>query len=197
MNSPFASTDYWAPRIRSDLASFADPGSTVDLHSNGRSIQAAWEMRGGTRNDTFRVDRQGGAYKLKGRTKEPYRQFLAGPEMADLRRVATMIQRGSPKEIFVPTRARREGDAEKDAILLLQELVEDEGSLDATRLIMVTGEAGGGKTRVLRELVRQQARAYLVAEADALFFQHDLLGGFGNPFRMSSFAAPTWWTHAS
>ena len=169
MNSSFASTSYWAPRIQSDLASFADPGSTVDLQSNGRDIQAVWEMRGGTRSDTFRVDRQGGAYKLKGRTKEPYRQFLAGPEMADLRTVATMIQRGSPREIFVRTRARREGGAEKDAISLLQELVADEGHLDATRLIMVTGEAGGGKTRVLRELVRQQARAYLAAEADALF----------------------------
>ena len=169
MTSSFASPSYWAPRIRSDLASFADPGSTVDLQSSGRDIQAVWEMRGGTRSDTFRVDRQGSAYKLKGRTKEPYRQFLAGPEMADLRTVATMIQRGSPKELFVPTRARREGDTEKDAIPLLQELVADEGSLDATRLIMVTGEAGGGKTRVLRELVRQQARAYLAAEADALF----------------------------
>lgn len=169
MNSSFASISYWAPRIQSDLASFADPGSTVDLQSNGRDIQAVWEMRGGARSDTFRVDRQGAAYKLKGRTKEPYRQFLAGPEMADLRTVATMIQRGSPREVFVPTRARREGDSERDAISLLQELVEDDGSLDATRLIMVTGEAGGGKTRVLRELVRQQARAYLAAEADALF----------------------------
>lgn len=169
MTTSFASMSYWAPRIRSDLASFADPGSTVDLQSNGRDLQAVWEMRGGTRSDTFYVDRQGGAYKRKGRTKEPYRQFLAGPEMADLRTVATMIQRGSPKEFFVSTRARREGDAEKDAIRLLQQLVADEGSLDATRLIMVTGEAGGGKTRVLRELVRRQARAYLAAKADALF----------------------------
>ena len=169
MNSSFASTSYWAPRIQSDLASFADPGSTVNVQSNGRDIQAVWEMRGGVRNDTFRVDRQGGAYKLEGRTKEPYRQFLAGPKMADLRTVATMIQRASPKELFVPTKARCEGGTEKDAIPLLQELVADEGSLDATRLIMVTGEAGGGKTRVLRELVRQQARAYLDAEADALF----------------------------
>lgn len=169
MNSLFASTSYWTPRIQSDLASFADPGSTVDLQCNGRDIQAVWETRGGIRNDTFRVDRQGGAYKLKGRMKEPYRQFLAGPEMADLRTVATMIQRGSRRELFVATKARREGDTRKDAISLLQDLVDDEADLDATRLIMVTGEAGGGKTRILRELVRRQARAYLAAEADVLF----------------------------
>lgn len=170
MNGSFASTSYWATRIQSDLASFADPGSSVDLDCNKRDIQAVWEMRGSTRNDIFRVDRQGSAYKLKGRTKEPYRQFLAGPAMADLRTVATRIHRSSPRELFVPTKARRrEGGAVTDAIPLLQELVADEGSLDATRLIMVTGEAGGGKTRVLRELVRQQAQAYLAAEVDALF----------------------------
>ncbi len=169
MTESFPSTSYWVPRIRNDLASFADPGSTVDLQLNGRDIQAVWEMRGRTRSDTFRVDQQGGSYKMERRRKVPYRQFLAGPEMADLRTVATRIQRASPKELFVPTRARREGGTEKDAIDLLQELVDDEGSLDATRLIMVTGEAGGGKTRVLRELVRQQARAYIAAEADALY----------------------------
>lgn len=169
MISSFASTDYWKPRIQNDLASFADPGSTVDLQCNGRDIQAVWEMRGKTRDHTFRIDRQGGAHRLKGQTRQSYRRFLAGPEMADLRTVATMIQSASRKELYVQTRARREGDTEKDALTVLQNLLVDEASLETTRLIMVTGEAGGGKTRVLRELVRKQARAYLTAEADALF----------------------------
>ncbi len=168
MTDPENRQSYWAKRIRSDLASFADPGSTIALQTKGRDIHAAWEMRGTSRHDTFRIASDG-VYKLEGRMKQPYRQFLAGPEMADLRTVAGMIKRASPTDLFVSTKARREDGDEDDAIHLLQNLVADDGQLNATRLIMVTGEAGGGKTRVLRELVRQQARAYLAADSDVLF----------------------------
>ena len=45
----------------------------------------------------------------------------------------------------------------------------EETDADSTRVIMVTGEAGAGKTQVLQELVRRQADNYLRGKTHKLF----------------------------
>ena len=81
--------------------------------------------------------------------------------MANLRDVATMIFRASARGLFVATRARSEaGEDTLPAVDLLTGLL-DRDTEDATRVLMLTGDAGAGKTRVLQELVRRRAEDYL------------------------------------
>ena len=46
---------YWNDRIRQDLASFADPGTTVDVDGSIRKFSASWTMRNRHREASFSV----------------------------------------------------------------------------------------------------------------------------------------------
>ena len=155
-------------RIESDLASFADPGG-VSVDRNGRAFDVIWEVRGETCEARLTASQDRGIKVTVDGQSEPYRVFLAGPRMADLRHMAQMIKRGRESEIFVPSRAQlAEADVPpSSATDLLTELVEESES-DVTRVVMVTGEAGAGKTRVLQELVQRQAERYLNGLTDKL-----------------------------
>ena len=90
--------------------------------------------------------------------------------MADLRHIAQMIAQAWPRDIFIPTKARRtdsDGAIARPATELLTDLLEAH-ELDVTQIIMVTGEAGSGKTQVLQELVLQQSERYLKGETEKL-----------------------------
>lgn len=155
--------DYWKGRIERDLTSFGDPGALVDVRPTGRGFRAAWTMQGEKREALFSVSRdQGVSVTTAGRTV-PYGSFVAGPEMADLQRLARMILQAMPPGLFVETRAERssaDGDTTKSsAVELLADLLEGENDV-ATRVVMVTADAGAGKTYVLKELVRRYADDY-------------------------------------
>ena len=155
-------------RIERDLASFADPGG-VDIEVERRTVYAQWKMRGDTREGTFTASADRGITVRTEEGVQPYHVFLADTRMADLRRMAQMIKRARPEEVFVPTRARKldNGTTPEPATVLLTELLErDHG--DATQVVMITGEAGTGKTRILQELVSQQAERYLQGQTDKL-----------------------------
>ena len=140
-------------RIENDLTSFADPGGVHISDDRKRSFFAEWMMRGEPREARFTVSPERGVTVRANGTTRPYTVFLADTRMADLRQVAQMIQQASRREIFVPTRARRTdrdtGNA-RTATALLTELLE-QPEADATQIVMVTGDAGAGKTRVLRK----------------------------------------------
>ena len=91
-------------RIESDLASFADPGG-VSVERNGRRFDAIWEVRGEPKEAMFRVSQDRGITVTANGQTEPYRTFLAGTRMADLRHMAQMIRQVGTREVFVPTRA--------------------------------------------------------------------------------------------
>ena len=92
-------------RIESDLASFADPGG-VAVERNGRRFDAVWKTRGEPREARLTASQDRGiTVNIDGRA-EPYRVFLAGTRMADLRHMAQMIRQAGGRGIFVPTRAR-------------------------------------------------------------------------------------------
>ena len=156
-------------RIETDLASFADPGG-VRVQGTGRRFFGEWKMRGEPCEATFTVSPERGITVHHDGTAEPYAAFLAGTRMADLRHVAQMIEQIRRRQIFVPTRARRKDDDRTEACPATELLTGflENYEADATLILMVTGEAGAGKTRVLQELVRQQASRYLLGQTEKL-----------------------------
>ena len=166
-------------RIERDLASFADPGSVATTGS-GRRFTAEWTMRGEIRGATFTMSPvRGITVQISGEPSppQPYDIFLAGTRMADLRHMAQMIVQAGSRDIFVPTRARgTDPDAPpRPATDLLADLLEQHEA-EVTQVVMVTGEAGAGKTRVLQELVRRQARSYLDGKTGKLLLYVDAQG---------------------
>ena len=163
-------SEHWKNRIERDLASFGDPGATVAVTGSGRRLRAAWTMRGKDHEAVFSTSRDRGVRVRFGARHLEYGAFVAGTDMADLRYVARMILQASKPQLFVPTRAQHanEPDAEAGPALELLTALLDRENEDATRVIMVTGEAGAGKTRVLQELVRRRADAYLRGQSTKL-----------------------------
>ena len=156
-------------RIESDLASFADPGG-VNLQGEGRRFLGEWTMRGERCEANFTISPERGISVRIDAVTQPYGTFLAGTKMADLRNVAQMIMQTQPRDIFVPTKAHRK-DLETDNLIPATELLTkllDHYESDVTQILMVTGEAGAGKTRVLQELVLRQADRYLHGQTDKL-----------------------------
>ena len=168
-------SEWWKDRIRRDLASFSDPGTPVEVVGAGRSFEAAWTVRGDAREGMFSVSLDQGVTVKVGNRHLPYRSFVAGPDMADLETVARMIIQASKPGLFIETRAEYDDDLETSgrgteqgpAIDVLTNLIEGEGAV-ATRVIMVTGDAGAGKTRVLKELVNRQANKFVRKETAIL-----------------------------
>ena len=164
----------WNERIRRDLASFGDPGASVDVDGPERRFRAVWTMHGESREATFSLSRDQGVWVTEGGTRRvPYRTFASGPRMADLRHVAQMIQSAWKPTLFVQARAKSPADPVADthdkdgpAIEILKSLLDE--AADTTRVVIVTGGAGAGKTCVLRELVRRQAEAYLSGRTSKL-----------------------------
>lgn len=132
-------------------------------------------MYGKNREDKFNLELdQNGVriYYVKGSARKLYHTFIAGPSMADLRQVSLMIKQSfRSSEIFVDTQASTVNDAtipkEVNTIQLLGELIRNP-NLDATNVIMVTGETGSGKTQILRELVRQMSIDYIDGRSEKI-----------------------------
>ncbi len=156
-------TEIWKDRIERDLTSFGDPGVTVNVTRSGRNLHAEWTMRGKNQEATFSTSLdQGVSVKLRGRNLT-YRSFVAGSEIADLKAVARMILQTSEPKPFIATKAKclSTNSSSRPAVDVLTELLEQEETGIRTRVVMVTGDAGAGKTRVLQELVRCQAENYI------------------------------------
>ena len=154
---------YWKGRIERDLTSFGDPGATVTVNGTGRQFSAEWIMRGTVREAMFSTSLDRGVSVRVGGRRLAYSAFVAGPDMADLPFVARMILQASKPRLFIPTKAESTngGDATPaPAVDVLTTLLDQERD-EATRVVMVTGEAGAGKTCVLQELVRRQAEDYV------------------------------------
>lgn len=163
-------------RIERDLASFGDPGTTVEVIRSGRQLGAEWTMRGKKREAMFFISKDRGISVKFGRNQLPYRQFIAGPEMADLKSVARMILQVSisKSRLFIGTKAKlvdsesaAANQQSQSAVRVLTEILNQEDA-DRTRVVMVTGDAGAGKTHVLQEFVRLQAEDYIHGQTEKL-----------------------------
>lgn len=167
--------DGWLSQVRADLAVFNDPGSVIEHDSDHRGFSIDWHMSGRSHNAYFSISVDD-APKVQWNdgTSTPYRTFLA--ELSDLRRVAEMILKSNPEKLYIDSKAREDkealsdGESESDsesAVAILDELI---GSRDThqTNVIMLRADAGSGKTRILKELVRRHAEDYINGCTDKL-----------------------------
>jgi hypothetical protein len=162
---------YWRERIEKDLTPFTDPGTRLEITGEKRVFTAQWLARGASQQANFALSLEAGIQVTFHGAKIAYKSFLASPDLADLLGMAKMILQAQSPGLFVPTKARAGDEPEAapgPALKLLQDLL-DSASPDVTRIIMVTGEAGAGKTRVLQELVRDQALRYQRGQTDSLY----------------------------
>ena len=161
----------WQERIRIDLSSFSDPGTPVTCESDKRNLIAEWTMNGRKREDSFRHSMRDGLRLVEGGDCiKPYRIFLA--DLADLRRVAQMISQSIATDLYIDVQASidegEEGHHTMDAAIPILANLVAEDELDQTRLIILKGDAGAGKTQILRELAKRQADRFLRGEATKL-----------------------------
>ena len=156
----------WQERVQFDLSCLADPGSAVDCEGDQHRLVVEWKVRGQGKQADFIHSLSGGLRVDDGTGREkPYRSFLT--EITDLRSVAEMISLSFGSELYVDVSAAPEDGEARSAIQLLSDLV-DESDFDRTRVIMLKGDAGAGKTQILRELARRQSVAFLRGQATKL-----------------------------
>ncbi len=165
--------------IERDIRAFADPGSGIMVDSNS----AIWEKDGRAYTATFS---SGGSNRFPDvgleERKMSYQSFLASPWMADLASLAEFIsKRDSKSGVYLETTARIESE---DGVLLPNRPAADAiieratGGLPflSTRVLLVRGEAGSGKTAALKEVTRRLARKYRDGRSHCLLFYIDAQG---------------------
>lgn len=161
--------DWWRTRLQEDLSSFSDPGSLVELKDAGRDLHVSWRMRGKDRAADFTISPHAGVRVKWNGEDLAYASFMASEQLSNLRYVAKMTLRSAPAPYFVPTEAEFDdgGDLRGPAVDLLRRLIEKPDE-PATQVIMLTGDAGAGKTAVLRHLTEHYARLYLQGQTHRL-----------------------------
>lgn len=160
----------WANSVRRDLATFSDSGAPLDCQLVGTRLTAHWMSRRQTLTATFDHDDESGITVEFGGRALSYRAFLSDPLLSDMRGLAKMIVPIESDSFYVHTRATHHGGPgqEEPAREMLQCQVEDARD-DVTTVVFVTGDAGAGKTEVLKELVRHQADRFILGETDWLY----------------------------
>jgi hypothetical protein len=163
--------DYWKKRLEQDLTPFIDPGTTLEIKPRNRSILATWSRRGRKNTVEFSISREDGVAAIIDGKPVQYRSYLASPAMADLLALAKMTLQAQKEQLFVETKASRidRQGSPGPALGVLQRTLSEESDEDATVVVMVTGEAGTGKTSVLKHLVRRQADAYIRGQTQTLY----------------------------
>lgn len=166
--------------IRRDIATFADPGTEVQITERSitwirsRAEVSVQLVRGAT----------GFPNVLYNGREHSYTSFLASEALADLKDLAaTICTTTKPPQNFVPVYAKIETEdeskpllSEASALVLKQTL--DPGSLPiwATRVLFVHGNAGSGKTSTLLHVTRLQAERYIQGLASTLLLYLDAQG---------------------
>ena len=161
--------------IKRDIQAFADPRSTVEIDRDF----VYWEM-GGREHTATLIQAPGRAMpdiEIDDVTM-PYDVFLASPYMADLNRFAEFINKTMPRpQYYVATRGSFTDSARSAAA---DDLVAGLGTeslpFGSTRIVLVQGEAGSGKTMALRHMTLTRARRYLESQVESLFFYIDVQG---------------------
>lgn len=170
MSDPLSGRDSWLSRVRRDLRSLGDPVALVEVTEVESAFRVKWTFAGAEREADFDYCPGRGVTVKQNGCVRSYDAFLAGEDLADLRSVARAIRRSSGLPTVVDTRAEA-GDSRspetRSAVGLVTDLLEHPPGT-ATRLILLTGDSGSGKTSVLRSLVERYAERYLRGETEKL-----------------------------
>ena len=162
-------------QIRRDIRPFADPGSEVLDESD----ELYWEKDG--KAHTARLKESPGDYlpliTING-IDMAYRDFLASAYMADLPRLAEFIPKSLDRpDDYVDTRASQSDHESFDnADLLVARLSTEQLPYGSTRIILVQGDAGAGKTMALKKMTIDRANDYRDGTLPSLFFYIDVQG---------------------
>ncbi|WP_419166793.1 NACHT domain-containing protein [Candidatus Palauibacter sp.] len=168
--------------IRRDIVPFTDPGSEVVV---GDAL-LMWRKDGVEEEaELSQVPGQDlPAVKIDGAEAMPYPAFLASRYLADLEALAEFILKTVPRlEPYIKTRARQVDEEppagsstdRPNAASLIADLANDP-PYGSTRIILVRGAAGSGKTMALKHMARTRAEQYLAGEVKTLFFYIDAQG---------------------
>ena len=168
--------------IKRDIAPFTDPGSEVVVEEglllwrkDGTDRTAELAQASGQDLPTVKVD---------GGPAMPYPAFLASRHLADLHGLAEfMLKTIPPPDPYIETRASETGEDastrpfadSRNASELVATLAETP-PYGSTRMILVQGAAGSGKTMVLKHMTLARAQEYRAGRADSLFFYIDAQG---------------------
>jgi len=167
-----SNVDYWEQRIRSDVTAFVDPGTILEVDRIGAVLEARWIQRRKSVSVEFVVrDAEGVFARVRGREMS-YRAFFASEDMGDVFGIAKTSIDIVGSGLYVDTQAVADSPAVEvgAAVDVISGLVKPSPEAEGlTNFVMVTGEAGAGKTSVLKELVRRQAQRFLVGKADYVY----------------------------
>jgi hypothetical protein len=166
--------------LKRDISSFADPGTIVRVSENRLVfVRQRVECEAGLQKSVRRFP----DIRVRDRLMS-YEAFLASELMADLRDLAQSVEQQLPAaDVFIPVPARG-SDSGSDLIqsedacqfVLEQAAVLENLPVARTRVLFVHGNAGTGKTSVLRQAARIQAGKYLRGEVPTLLLYLDAQG---------------------
>lgn len=162
--------------IRSEIATFADDIDDIIYESDGsitfERMGRVLQLKLVKRDEEIAIQYEGKEYK--------YKEFLA-KELAHLELFAKKIQQKDddseallyvdPDAVLIKVNQSQKGKA----LDMLQKECDDPAWLGA-RIVFVTADAGHGKSYLLRQYQRVQAKKYLDKESDYLFWHIDLHG---------------------
>lgn len=166
----------WRDRLLRDLHPFADPGTELKVEMVGRNLVANWVQRGSARQLTA-LGALEGSLRIQAEDRtDSYAGFFAGPSMGDLTGLAKMMLQAQAKDrLYIRTLAKIKDQSiessagEIDAVTLIKTQTLHNEEDDGTRLLVITGEPGAGKTRVLEEVVKSTATDFLEGKSTHLF----------------------------
>ena len=165
--------EYWRKQIQRDLAPFADPNTQLEITGDGNRIAVVWYLRDELKYTEFRISAESGVEVSFLGQKLSYKAFFASEQIADLRLLAKMILRTNSGDLYVPTNACKldAGSVAGPAIELIDTILNEQtDNVDFTNLVLLIGEAGAGKTSVLRKIVKDRAEKYVNGSSNSLFF---------------------------
>ena len=161
--------------IRRDIRPFSDPGSEVLCEDD----QLLWTQHGVEREANLISTGGLPDIKIDG-TKMAYKSFLASHHMADLNALARFIPKTtSLPDHYITTSATSTDHRDNMRTEPADQLVAELGTstpFQSTRIVLVQGEAGSGKTITLKKMTVDRAKRYAVGQVESLFFYIDVQG---------------------
>jgi hypothetical protein len=165
--------------VKRDISSFSDPGTKVDIWTGGK-IQ--W-MRDRKTYEAQLITSVGFPDILYKERQFSYESFLASSAMADLQHLAVSIGNQIPIiQDFIAAPAQEQSIDHPPTIhscaeeLLINQIESKSLPFGSTRVLFLHGNAGVGKTSLLRHITRLQADRYLRGESSTLLLYLDAQG---------------------
>ena len=159
--------------IERDIQAFADPGTEPLVDKE----LVYWEQDGQERSATL-VGVPGSDLPdlvIDG-VQMSYQEFLAGPHMASLKRLAQFMPKTIRADDYIPTRASTADRDIRRADELISSLACERLRYGSSRIVLVHGEAGSGKTMALKRMTIDRASQSRRPSNSPLFFYIDVQG---------------------